>query len=209
MMKKILVTYATLSGTTVEVARVVAEEIEKSGAPAELLPIEEVKTLDGYAGVVIGAPMIMGWHRSGLGFLGKHRKAWRQLPFAIFATAMSLTSTSTATVGGVTLCIDENLPRPPQRAGHLTLRERYAQVENYARSILRAGGSAKPVSLAFFGGRLEYGRLPWWAVVFAMLIIQAPAGDKHNWPFIRKWASGIPDAFRRAASSATERKQNG
>ena len=116
-MNKILVTYATLSGTTVEVARVVAEEIEKSGAPAELLPIGEVKTLDGYAGVVIGAPMIMGWHRSGLGFLGKHRKAWRQLPFAIFATAMSLTSTSTATVDGVPLCIDENLPEAASKGG--------------------------------------------------------------------------------------------
>ncbi len=200
-MDKILVTYATLSGSTVEVAQAVGQEIAKAGVEVDVLPLADVDTLDSYSGVVIGAPMIMGWHRSALGFLSKHRKAWRELPLAVFVTAMSLTRTSTTCVGGVPLCIDENLPKPPERVGHLTFRERYAQVENYARPILRAAGPAKPVSLAFFGGRLEYGRLPWWAVVFAMLVIQAPAGDKHNWPFIRSWAAAIPDAFQRAAST--------
>ena len=51
---------------------------------------------------------------------------------------------------------------------------------------------------ASFGGRLEYGRLPWWAVVFVILIIQAPPGNKHNWPFIRNWAAGLPAAFAAA-----------
>ncbi len=122
------------------------------------------------------------------------------MPLAVFVTAMSLTRTSTSEVGGVPLCIDDALPKAPQRPDRLSFRERYARVENYASPIMKAVRPAKPVSIAFFGGRLEYGRLPWWAVVFAMLIIQAPAGNKHNWPFIRSWAAGLPAAFEHVAA---------
>ncbi len=197
-MEKILVTYASLSGTTAEVAQAVAAEIDKAGMQAEVLPLKQVVTLDGYSGVVIGGPMIAGWHRDAIGFVRRHRKEWSRVPLAVFVTAMSLTSTAATDIEGIPLCIDDALPKAPARPGHLTLRERYAQVANYARPIVNAARPGKPVGIAFFGGRLEYGRLPWWAVVFAMLIIQAPAGNKHNWPFIRSWAATLPAVFRGA-----------
>jgi menaquinone-dependent protoporphyrinogen oxidase len=192
MVKKILITYATLSGTTVEVAQAIGEEIEKTGRQVEVLPLEKVTSLEAYDGVILGGPMVMGWHRSALGFLRKHRKELSRIPLAIFVMAMSLTRTSEKSVNGVPLCIDDDLPKPPVKEGHLTFRERYANVANYARPILNAARPARPLSIAFFGGRLDYGRLAWWAVMFVMLIIQAPAGDKRNWPAIRAWAAGIP-----------------
>ncbi len=192
MVKKILITYATLSGTTVEVAQAIGEEIAKTGLQVEVLPLEKVTNLNAYDGVVLGGPMVMGWHRSALGFLRKHRKELSRIPLAIFVMAMSLTRTSEKSVNGVPLCIDDDLPKPPVKEGHLTFRERYANVANYARPILNAARPARPLSIAFFGGRLDYGRLAWWAVMFVMLIIQAPAGDKRNWPAIRAWAAGIP-----------------
>jgi hypothetical protein len=38
---------------------------------------------------------------------------------------------------------------------------------------------------------MEYGRLKWWAVLFAMLVVQAPAGEKRNWTAIREWAREV------------------
>jgi len=201
MTKKILVTYATLSGTTIEVANAISDEITKAGLQAEVLPLEKVKDLDGYDGVVLGGPMIMGWHRSALGFLRKNRKALNRIPLAVFVMAMSLTKTSETSVDSVPFHIDENLAKPPIKEGRLTFRERYADVVNYARPILNAAGPVRPVSIAFFGGRLDYGRLAWWAVMFVMLVIQAPAGDKRNWPAIRAWAAGLPETFKHAANS--------
>jgi menaquinone-dependent protoporphyrinogen IX oxidase len=99
-------------------------------------------------------------------------------------------------VDGVPVTVDENLPKPPETEGHLKFKERYARLANYIRPILRATRPIKPVSIGVFGGRLEYGRLKWWAVLFAMLIIQAPAGDRRNWAAIRAWAAGLPAALR-------------
>lgn len=191
-MKSLLVTYATFAGSTVEVAQAIADEIARTGWPVEVRPLGEVTDLTPYAGVVVGAPMIMGWHRAALGFLQKHRAAWRQVPLAVFVMAMSLTQTGEASVDGTPVCVDERLPKPPANAGRLTLRERYATLSNYLRPILRA---ARPVSLGVFGGRLDYGRLKWWAVLFCMVIVQAAAGDRRNWAALRSWAAGLPAAF--------------
>jgi menaquinone-dependent protoporphyrinogen oxidase len=195
-MKRILVAYATFAGSTAEVAQAVGEEIGKSGLQVDVLPLGEVKDLEAYDGVVVGGPMIMGWHRAALGFLGRHRAAFQRIPLAVFVMAMSLTYTGETSVDGVPVSIDEKLPKPPQREGRLNLRERYANLSNYVRPILRATRPAKPVSIGVFGGRLDYGRLKWWAVLFAMVIVQAPAGERRNWTAIRSWAAGIPAAFQ-------------
>ena len=195
-MKRILVAYATLAGSTVEVARAVGEEIARSGVQVDVLPLSDVKGLEAYDGVVVGGPMIMGWHRAALGFLKTHRAAFQRIPLAVFVMAMSLTQTVETSVGGMPVTLDEKLPKPPAIEGRLTFRERYARLSNYLQPILRATRPVKPVSIGVFGGRLEYGRLKWWAVLFAMVIIQAPAGDRRNWTAIRSWAVGLPAAFQ-------------
>lgn len=195
-MKKILVAYATMAGSTAEVAQTVAEEVAKSGVQVDVLPLSSVETLEAYDGVVVGGPMIMGWHRAALGFLRQHRQTFQRIPLAVFVLAMSLTQTGETSVDGVPVTVDEKLPKPPVAEGHLNHRERYARLANYVRPILRAARPAEPVSIGLFAGRMEYGRLKWWAMLFAMLIIQAPAGDWRNWAAIRSWAAGLPAALQ-------------
>jgi menaquinone-dependent protoporphyrinogen oxidase len=195
-MNRILVAYATMAGSTEEVAQAVGEEIAKSGTEVVVLPINEIKDLSGYGSVVVGGPMIMGWHRQALGFLKRHRAALQETPLAVFVTAMSLTQTGeTSMVEGVPVYVDEDLPKSPADEASLNFRERYSRLENYLRPIIRAARPAKPVSIGVFGGRLEYGRLKWWAVLFVMLVVQAPAGDKRNWDAIRSWAGGLPEVL--------------
>ena len=190
-MNNILVTYATMAGSTVEVAQTVAEELTMGGMQVQVLPLSEVKDLQGYDGVVVGGPMIMGWHRGAIRFLKKNRALFNRIPLAVFVTAMSVTHSDEIGMDDVPVYVDQKLPKPPQNEGRLSFRERYALLENYLRPILRATRPAKPVSIGVFGGRLEYGRLKWWAVLFAMLVVQAPAGDRRNWDAIREWAAGL------------------
>lgn len=194
-MKRILIAYGTMAGSTTEVARIIADEISRTGAVVDVLPFEAVTGVDDYDGIVVGAPMILGYHRGALRFLRKHRAAFRRIPLAVFALGMSLTETGEKSLTGVPVFVDENLPKKPLHADRLTLHERYATAGNYLRPILRAVSPARPARLGIFGGRLEYGRLKWWAVLFVMLIVRAPAGDKRNLPAIRAWAAGLPGAF--------------
>jgi menaquinone-dependent protoporphyrinogen oxidase len=146
-MRRILVAYATMAGSTAEVAQAVGDEIAKGGLQVDVLPLDEVQELEAYDGVVVGAPMIMGWHRAASGFLKKHRDAFRRIPLAVFVMAMSLTQTGEDSVGGVPVTIDEKLPKPPEKDGRLSFRERYARLSNYLQPILAATRPAKPASI--------------------------------------------------------------
>lgn len=192
-MKKILIAYATMAGSTAEIAAAVAEDLTKCGYDADVLPMAQVRSLDGYDAVVLGAPMILGWHRTARSFLKKHRKQLQQLPFAVFALAMSLTKSGETSINGVPVWIDENLPRLPENPGKLSFREHYASLSNYIKPMVK---NVHPATIGIFGGRMEYGRLKWWAVLFAMLIVQSPAGDKRNWASIHAWAASLPDALK-------------
>jgi menaquinone-dependent protoporphyrinogen oxidase len=198
-MKKILVAYATNSGTTAEVAKAVAEEIRKSGSQADVLPIAEARELESYSAVVLGAPMIMGWHPAALQFLHRHKAALANKPLAIFITCMNLTKTGETSLDGVPVFIDEQLAKEPQRPGRLTIKEGYAQVKNYLRPVLKAAAPAKPVSAAFFGGRLDIYRLKWFQALFVMLVIQAKPGEHRNWDAIRAWAAELPALMAKSA----------
>lgn len=127
-MSKILVAYATMAGSTAEVARAIGEEIAKSGVAVDVLQVGEVKNLELYDAVVLGGPMIVGWHRSCLGFLKKHRQVLRNMPLAIFLMAMSLTKMGEMGIDGLAVTIDENLPKPPIKADNLSYRESYARL---------------------------------------------------------------------------------
>jgi len=191
-MHKILVTYASMAGSTAEIARAVAEELISRGLQADVLPIAEVKSLDGYSGVVLGAPMIMGFHRSALRFLNQHKKALQQLPLAVFVSAMSLTRTADLVSADGQVFVDQKLPKDPANPARLSFKEKYARLANYLKPVRRV---ANPVSIGVFGGRLIYGRLPLWAVIFVLLVIQAAPGDRRNWDAIRAWAAGLVPSF--------------
>jgi menaquinone-dependent protoporphyrinogen IX oxidase len=189
--KKILVTYATLSGTTAEVARRIADELTKRGEQTTVLRVSEVASIDEYDAVILGAPMIVGWHRDAARFLKIHQNALAEKPLALFATAMSLTNTGETSVDGIPIVIDGKLAQLPQTSGKLTFKERYSAIPAYVRPMFKATGQAKPVSVALFGGRLDLYRLQWWAVLFVILILRVKPGEKRNWEVIGTWASSL------------------
>lgn len=189
-MTKILITYATNAGSTVKIAEAIAAELAKK-AEVAVLPLEKVTTLDSYSAVVLGAPMILGWHRGALAFLKQNQDSLSRVPVALFITCMNLTRTGETNLNGIPLFVDQKLARVPQKEGRLSFKERYSTMSNYLSPIFKAAPSVKPVSVAFFGGSLQYFNLKWWAALFALLIIQAQPGDKRNWQVIETWAGGL------------------
>ena len=84
--KSILVTYATRYGSTQEVAESITIALSQAGFDVELQPLQDVKTLDSYGAVVLGAAIYNArWHPDAHQFLSQHQEALKQRPVAIFA----------------------------------------------------------------------------------------------------------------------------
>jgi menaquinone-dependent protoporphyrinogen oxidase len=81
MSTSVLVAYATRYGSTQEVAEAVAATLRERGLAVDIGPMREVRTLDQYHAVVLGAPLYMfHWHKDALHFLARHREALTQRP---------------------------------------------------------------------------------------------------------------------------------
>jgi menaquinone-dependent protoporphyrinogen oxidase len=72
-------------GSTKDVAEAVASAIRNAGIDVDVSDAGEVKRLDGYDAVVLGAPLIVGkLHKDARRLLSRHRKALEDLPVALF-----------------------------------------------------------------------------------------------------------------------------
>jgi menaquinone-dependent protoporphyrinogen oxidase len=194
MQTRVLVAYSSNSGSTAEVAEAIGKELGQDGAQVDVHLIRDLgdaPDLSSYSAVVIGGPMILGWHREAARFVRNQRLALSRLPVAYFVTAMSLTDAEAAAPDGVAVYKDPRLVKTPKTPHKLTLKERYASVGNYLRPILGNAPEARPVSVAFFGGKLDFGRLNFLQMLFVMLIIGAQPGDYRNWDAIRNWAGDL------------------
>lgn len=190
-MQKVLIAYATNAGSTAQVAEVVGEELGKNGSQVSVCRLAEVTSVEPYDAVVVGAPMIMGWHSAAIKFIKQHQHALSHKGVAFFLTAMNLTQTNEKHTGAIPIYVDPALAKPPKNIKRLSFKERYATATNYLRPVLDAAPLVKPVSVGFFGGKLELYRLKLLQMLFVMLVIQAQPGDFRNWPAIREWAANL------------------
>jgi menaquinone-dependent protoporphyrinogen oxidase len=195
MNKKILVAYTTHAGSTREVAEAVGQELRRDGAPVEVRPLKDTGNLDAYGAVVVGGPMIMGWHRDAVQFLETHQPSLSQKPVAYFFTALSLTRTAQADLDGVSIFQDPALAKAPKNEAKLSFKENYATVASYLAPALKKAPRVRPVSVGFFAGKLDYHQLDFFSRLFVQFVIGAWPGDYRNWEAIRVWASSLRQAL--------------
>jgi menaquinone-dependent protoporphyrinogen oxidase len=185
---RILVVFATRHGSTPEVAQAVADELRAGGAEVDIRPADLDGDLKAYRAVVIGAPMILGWHKDALGFIGRHRAELATKVTAYFVMAASLTETGEERIDGVPVVKDPWLAKRPKDPTKLSFRERYARPAKYLERPFRQAPEVHPASIAFFAGSVDLTKMHLLEKAFVMLIIGATPGDSRNWDFIRDWA---------------------
>ena len=198
-MKRILVTYATHAGSTAEIAEAVGAGLSQRGADVEVKAIDAVTAPDTYDAVVVGAPMIFGWHREARAFLKRHQQTLEHVPVAYFMVALSLTEDAEDPYPEMDITLDPDLAKPPAHPGRLTFQERFTSVTNYVQPALQSAPDVTPVSIAFFNGKLDYGRLNVFERWFVRLVFNAQEGDFRNWQLIRGWSEGLSPALEAAA----------
>ena len=110
--RSILLAYATRYGSTQEVAESITAALRQAGYEVDIQPMQEVKTLENYDAVVLGAAIYNArWHPNAHQFLSQHQEALRQRPVAIFA--LGPLSTSVAAMQRSRRQLDKELEKYP------------------------------------------------------------------------------------------------
>lgn len=89
MAARILVAYATKYGSTAGVAEAIARELAGVGLAAVAVEQKTVSSLEGYDGVVLGAPIYMGKPMDLAAFAARHAGALALVPVAAFAVGLT------------------------------------------------------------------------------------------------------------------------
>ncbi len=91
MSKKYLIAYGTAAGSTAEVAEAIGEEMRQSGMTVDVQPVEEIRDISEYDGVVIGSAVrIFNLLPKTKKFIRKFKKALKQRPMAYFLVCMTM-----------------------------------------------------------------------------------------------------------------------
>lgn len=84
-MTEILVAYATKSGSTREIAEVVAEQIRHAAHEVTVLDAAEVRSVEPYKAVVLGSALYSGrWRREAVKLLTRNEKTLARKPVWLF-----------------------------------------------------------------------------------------------------------------------------
>lgn len=159
---KVLVTFATRAGSTIEVADSIAHTIAKQGYWVILMHISEVDSLTNFNAVVIGSAIRMGNVTPEIThFVEKRRVELERVPTAYFITCLTL---------------KDDTP------------ENREAVKKYLEPLR---GIVTPFAEGYFAGKMDYSRLKRIDRFIAKRIVKAPEGDFRNWEKIREWAINI------------------
>jgi menaquinone-dependent protoporphyrinogen oxidase len=130
--------------------------------------MQEVRTLDKYRAVVLGAPLYMfHWHKDARHFLSRHREALSGRPVAIFA--LGPINNEEKEFQGSREQLDKELAKFPW---------------------------LKPLALEIFGGKFDPAKLRFPYNMPALK--KMPASDIRDWTAIRAWANTLATTFQPA-----------
>ena len=170
MPTSVLVAYATKYGSTQEVAEAVAATLRESGLKVDIQPAREVRTLEGFDAVVLGAALYMfRWHKDALHFLSRHRKALIERPVAVFALGPTHSPRDEKEWQGSRAQLDKQLAK-------------YSWL--------------KPVAVEILGGKFDPAKL---SFPFNKFAGKEPATDIRDWTAIRAWAGSISNLLSQKA----------
>ena len=191
-MKKALIVFDTVSGSTGEMAEIIRDEMKDTSV--NIYRVDDIKSLDGYDAVIIGSPIRFG------GFTAKIKKFikkyWNELSskkIILYFSSLYIINLKEDKQPAVTLYIDPTLKMRTISKKDATLMDKAHSIGGYYQTILKQTSGIIPESVAFFNGRLDLQKLNFFLRLFMKIVVslttKQKVGEFLNPESIRKGAS--------------------
>jgi menaquinone-dependent protoporphyrinogen IX oxidase len=135
MNHRILVTYVSKSSSTVEIAETIGQTLKQNNCQVDIQPTRNVKDVKGYDAVLVGGPIIKGWHQGAMNFVEHHAETLSQIPVAYFFTSLNLTRTSEDHIGTTSLYFDPSHGAAPKNSDKLNFKEKHTSPNGYYEKV--------------------------------------------------------------------------
>lgn len=167
MNNRILVTFATRTGSTAGVAEAIGKTLGNGSARVDVLPMQAVASLGPYEAVVAGSAIQNGqWLPEAMQFIQEHQPELAKRPFAAFLVCMTLA-----------------MPNGDRYRDAVA--DWLAPVRAYVR----------PVSEGLFPGILDISKVPSFSdrLKFRLSVAMGAwkEGDHRDWNAVRGWAQDL------------------
>ncbi|HPI04562.1 MAG TPA: flavodoxin domain-containing protein [Candidatus Goldiibacteriota bacterium] len=169
MAKKILVAYGTFSGSTAETAEFIGKKLSEKGMQADVKPVNKIKSVEGYDGVIIGSAVVMGKIKSSV----------------VKFVSVNKDRLSKVSVGYFLVCLTVQKDTPENRKAASVYLEPLSSV-------------VKPVSEGLFPGKVDFKTLRFPMSLLTLMPAfkkGVPEGDYRDWAKIEKWAVETASKF--------------
>jgi menaquinone-dependent protoporphyrinogen oxidase len=167
MTNKILIAYASRTGTTAGVAEAIGKTLSEHDAEVDVRAMKDVSDLSAYKAAVVGSAIQnRQWLPEAMDFVRANRAALGKVPVAAFLVCMTLA----------------------MRRGNY--RDQVSAWLDPVRTLV------KPVSVGLFPGALDISRIPSGSdrLKFRLSVLFGvwTEGDHRDWGAIRTWAESLP-----------------
>ena len=161
MINRILITYATRTGSTVGIAEAIGAELSRRRLEVDIQPVTAKPALDAYEAVILGSAIRMGsWLPEMVEFIKTTQVSLRVRPVALFTVHILNTG--------------EDEASRVARLAYL----------NAVRPLVN------PVDEMFFSGKIDLEPLSFVDRLMVKMV-KSPIGDFRNWERIRTWSASI------------------
>jgi len=164
MKNKILIIYASRSGSAGEVAQAIGQTLGEAGASVDVRSVADGNDLSHYQAVIVGSAIRMGrLLPEAVDFIKKHRDELSRVSTAYFVVCNTM---------------KDDAP------------ENRRKVLAYLDPLRKVAPNIEPVDIGLFAGVIDFGKLSFMDRS-VLRVIGTSEGDFRNWEAIKKWAIDV------------------
>jgi menaquinone-dependent protoporphyrinogen oxidase len=167
MQKRILIAYASKTGSTAEVAEKIGQILRDSGAEVDVRSLKNVSDVKNYDGIIIGSAIRMfKLLPETIKFSKRFSRSLENIPVAYFIVCLAMKN--------------EN-------------EENRQLAEGYLKPLYEI---KQPIMTGLFAGKIDYSKLPFLlGKILQSGKMKIEEGDFRNWELITEWAKKVAEAF--------------